>query len=373
MDEQTNQNGQAPTPKGPPRLTSAQWARRAVVAVIALGVLSWAWNKSEIDPGVLVENRHRAAEYVFGRPLDEAQRERLLRQAERTVELTIRADAEDLIRTENGISDLDPIPGDLAPEVEEAIAATRAELGQDDIEERVRRTYVRMARESRGGYFPPETDPERVRGYADALLETVAIALWGTLLAVVTALPAALLASERTLQIVLPGQRWYLASVRRAAVILGRRSFDVCRGFNEFVLALILVAVIGLGPFAGMLALAIHTFGVLGKVFADAMETVRRDEVEGVTSTGAGPAQVISFAVIPQILPYVVSQTLLRFESNVRSATVLGIVGAGGIGFLIDAKLKAYQYREVATIMILVIVVVSLIDFACGRVMKRLT
>lgn len=362
-----------PPEPGVGRLTSGQWVRRAVLAVVTLAVLSWAWDKSEIDPRLLVENRGRAAEYVFGRPLTEAQEQRLREQAERTVALTIRSEAEDRLRSEAGLDELDPLPAELLARVGETSAAVRDALGDEAFGERVDRTFGRMAQESRGGYFPPETSPEKVRLYVDALLETLAIAIWGTLLAVLTAVPAALLSSSRTLDIILPGERWYLGVTRRAAVFVGRRSFDVCRGFNEFVLALILVAVIGLGPFAGMLALAIHTFGVLGKVFADAMETIHRAEVEGVTSTGASPAQVISYAVIPQVLPYVVSQSLLRFESNVRSATVLGIVGAGGIGFLIDAKLKAYEYREVATIMILVIVIVSLIDFGCGRVMRRLT
>ena len=93
----------------------------------------------------------------------------------------------------------------------------------------------------------------------------------------------------------------------------------------------------------------------------------------GVSATGAPPMHVVSFAVVPQVLPYMVSQSLLRFESNVRSASVLGLVGAGGIGFLIDAKLKSYQFQEVASMMILIIALVSLIDFVCGRIMARLT
>lgn len=356
----------------PPRLTGGQWIRNAVLAVLALCVLGWAWDTSEIDPGVLVENRSRAAEYLFGRPIDEAQRARLLGQAERTVELRLRDQAADELRAGAGVGPSEPLTAAMLERLDETVAATRTALGEREISRRVESAYRRMAVESRGGYFPPETDLKKVEVYADAILETLAIAIWGTLFAVIASVPAALLSSEKTLRIVLPGERWWLSLVRRGAVFIGRRSFDVCRGFNEFVLALILVAVIGLGPFAGMLALAIHTFGVLGKVFADAIETVRRDEVEGVTATGAGPAQVISFAVLPQVMPYFVSQALLRFESNVRSATVLGIVGAGGIGFLIDAKLKAYQYREVATMMILIIVLVSAIDFACGRIMKKL-
>jgi len=117
--------------------------------------------------------------------------------------------------------------------------------------------------------------------------------------------------------------------------------------------------------------LAVHTFGVLGKVFADAFDTINEGEVEGVTASGASPVHVISFAVLPQVFPLVISQTFLRFESNVRSASVLGLVGAGGIGFLIDAKLKSYQFQEVATIMLIIIVLVSIIDFGCSWIVKR--
>jgi len=120
-----------------------------------------------------------------------------------------------------------------------------------------------------------------------------------------------------------------------------------------------------------VLALAVHTFGVLGKVFADALDTIGKGEVEGVLASGAPSPHVISFAVLPQVFPIVISQTLLRFESNVRSASVLGLVGAGGVGFLIDAKLKSYQFQEVATIMLLIIILVSIIDFGCSRIVKR--
>ncbi|MEL6797339.1 MAG: phosphate/phosphonate ABC transporter permease [Planctomycetota bacterium] len=231
---------------------------------------------------------------------------------------------------------------------------------------------ARAERDRSGGFFPPETSPKAIRLYADALLETLAIAIWGTALAVVAAAVVALLGSRRTLGILMTGEspprRW----LRAVGVFFTRRGFDACRGFNEFVLALIFVAILGLGPFAGVLALAVHTFGVLGKVFADAMQSVKDGEIEGVSSTGAPASSVVRFAVIPQVLPYMISQSLLRFESNVRSASVLGLVGAGGIGFLIDAKLKSYQFQEVATMMILIIAVVTVIDLVCGALMRRI-
>lgn len=359
-----------PSPAAP-LLSTLGWSVRMVLAIAALGVLAWAWRTSEMDPGVLVTNATKAREYVFGRELDAGERERLEARAQRTARLGLLSTAEEQERAERGLSPSAPAPDGLSEAVVRRADRLRAEMGEEAWLGTVERTLGRMVRDARGGYFPPTTNPEKVRGYLDALLETLAIAIWGTLLAAVTALPASLLGSARSLAILLPGDHAAHRIARRLLAFLGRRVFDICRGFNEFVLALILVAVIGLGPFAGVLALAVHTFGVLGKVFADAIEAVRTGEIEGVTATGASPPQVISYALLPQIMPYVVSQTLLRFESNVRSASVLGIVGAGGIGFLIDAKLKAYQYQEVATMMILIIIVVSLIDFLCGRIMKR--
>jgi phosphonate transport system permease protein len=362
-----------PPSAGQDRAPLPQAVARTIGLIALLLVLSWAWHKSDIDPALLVSNRDRAAEYVFGTPIDDAQRARLRDNAERTARLELLADAQDAVRADLGLADLDPLPPEGERSAIDRATADRAALPPDEWTERVDRIYADFLAETRGGYFPPETDPERVAGYADALLETLAIAIWGTVLAAIAALFASLFVARRTLEIVLPGDRWDRVAIRWSLHCIGRRAFDVCRGFNEIVLALIFVAVLGLGPFAGMLALAVHGFGVLGKIFADAIEIIRMKEVEGVTATGASPSQIISFAVVPQIVPYVVSQTLLRFESNVRSATVLGIVGAGGIGFLIDAKLKAYQYREVATMMILIVVLVSLIDLACGRIMKRFT
>jgi phosphonate transport system permease protein len=145
----------------------------------------------------------------------------------------------------------------------------------------------------------------------------------------------------------------------------------MCRGFNEFVMALIFVAVLGLGPFAGILALWIHTFGILGKVFSEQIEAIEPGQVEALSSTGAFVDQTIAFSVLPQVMPGFVSYSLLRFESNVRSAAILGFVGAGGIGFLIFDKLNGYLFREVCTMMIVIIIAVGIIDFLCGKLRRR--
>ncbi|MEQ8843646.1 MAG: phosphonate ABC transporter, permease protein PhnE [Phycisphaerales bacterium] len=348
-------------------------ARRLALPLLILAVLSWSGAKSDLDPGLLVENRGRAAEYVFGRQLTDAQIAESYQSAERTLMLSLERQARLQVTRELQLEPSDPRPEGLGQAIEARTSELRKQTTLGEWDALVERQARRVQRERSGGFFPPETDPKALRLYADALLETIAIAIWGTLLAVIAALPIAVLGSQRTLSILSTAGGPIAVLMRRVGVFFTRRGFDACRGFNEFVLALIFVAILGLGPFAGVMALAVHTFGVLGKVFADALETVQQGEIDGVTATGASSAQVLSFAVLPQIMPYVVSQTLLRFESNVRSASVLGLVGAGGIGFLIDAKLKSYDFQEVATMMIMIIVVVSLIDFACGQIMKRFT
>lgn len=353
-------------------VVAAVTVRKLAIPMLLVGVMSWSAGKSELRPGLLITNRDRAGEYILGRKLSQDEREELVRKAEMTAAMGLRSDASRHVQDRLGLARGEAKPADFEAMVEAETERMRSEISLADWDARVQGITDRLARDRSGGFFPPETDPKSLKRYGDALLETIAIAIWGTVIAVVLAAVLALLGSERALAILSSGHSPLRRWLRRIGVFFTRRGFDACRGFNEFVLALIFVAILGLGPFAGVLALAVHTFGVLGKVFADALETVREGEIEGVSATGAPPLHVLSYAVVPQVLPYMVSQSLLRFESNVRSASVLGLVGAGGIGFLIDAKLKSYQFQEVATMMILIIAVVSLIDFLCGRVMRRL-
>ena len=366
----------APTPPGmlpsPKRVSGLQWGSRASLIVACLAVLVWSWRDSEINPSLLIERAQRAQEYIFGRPIDDAARTQAREQAARLVEMGIEREVDSRLRRELGIGREDAAPPGYEDRLDDAVTQRIDALGPDAYDNLIDARQNQIIRQSRGGYFPPETGRENLRLYATSLLETVAIAVWGTLIAMVLAVPAALFAAGRSMSILIPGSGPINQASRSAGVFITRRMFDVCRGFNEFVLALIFVAIVGLGPFAGVMALAVHTFGVLGKVISEAIEAAKTPEIEGVSAVGAGPVQVVSYAVIPQVMPYIVSQSLLRFESNVRSASVLGLVGAGGIGFLIDAKLKAYKFTEVATIMILVIIAVTIIDFICSRIMKRL-
>ncbi len=363
------------TPPAPPvgrNRPALQWGWRVTLVVACLGLLAWSWRDSEMSPHLLIERAPRAQEYIFGRAIEPAARADARIQAERLTELTVRRDAEARLRTELGIGRTDPVPAEFEAMLEDAVSARRQAIGDQGYERLIRAREDQLLGQIRGGYFPPETGRENLRLYWTALLETVAIAVWGTLIAVVLAVPAAVFGAHRSMSILVPGSAGRSRIIRTLGIFGTRRVFDVCRGFNEFVLALIFVAIVGLGPFAGVLALAFHTFGVLGKVISEAIEAAKVPEIEGISAVGAGPVQTVSYSIIPQVMPYIVSQSLLRFESNVRSASVLGLVGAGGIGFLIDAKLKAYRFTEVATIMIMVIIAVTIIDFACGRIMKRL-
>lgn len=354
------------------RVSGLQWSGRASLIVACLAVLVWSYRDSEINPSLLIERAPRAQEYIFGRPIDGPTRVQARDQAIRLVDMGIEREIDALLRRELGIGREDAVPPDYDARLRDAVDKRIETLGGPGYDRLVATRENQIIQQFRGGYFPPETGRENLNLYATALLETVAIAVWGTLIAMILAVPAAVLAANRSMSILIPGAGPVNHASRAAGIFVTRRMFDVCRGFNEFVLALIFVAIVGLGPFAGVMALAVHTFGVLGKVVSEAIEAAKVPEIEGVSAVGAGPVQVVSYSVIPQVMPYIVSQSLLRFESNVRSASVLGLVGAGGIGFLIDAKLKAYKFTEVATIMILVIMAVTAIDFICSRIMKRL-
>lgn len=398
-----------------PGRRSRTWSVRFGLIVLAAMVLAWAWQSAGMGGSTkLWTQRDRAVDYIFGQRVDATSIEVRRDEIERAIRLSIQQDVRaELVAefAERG----EPTPSSMellrlaAPRTQERIDQLGPEQLAVMIDQRLADEALTPGR--RGGYFPPETDPRKVfgdpedlprlhpavswiveladnaggfvrnatrwtfvavtgEGYTGVLFETIAIAVWGTLLAVILAVPASLFGASLTLEILAPGDSRGHRVIRWLGKFVFRRSYDVTRGFNEIVLAMIFVAILGLGPLAGVLALFIHTYGVLAKVFADAIATIDRKQIEGIQSTGAEPVQVIAYSVIPQILPYIVSQSLLRFESNVRGATILGVVGAGGIGQLLMDKFQAFQFQEVATMMIIIIVVVTLIDFGCGRVMR---
>jgi phosphonate transport system permease protein len=203
--------------------------------------------------------------------------------------------------------------------------------------------------------MPPEVT-EHVWDYARAIGETLAMAFLGTLAASLLAVPLAMMGARN----IMP-----LGPVR----LLVRRSSDVVRGIDSLVWAIFFVSVVGLGPFAGILAIAVNDTGVLTKLYAEAIENTDREQVRGVRATGAGRMQTIGFGVLPQVMPVLLGNSLYFLESNVRSATILGVVGAGGIGFFLMDRMMISAWREVALIVIMVLVTVAAID-ALSRVLR---
>jgi phosphonate transport system permease protein len=205
------------------------------------------------------------------------------------------------------------------------------------------------------GFFPPDfTD---WRSYVEEMGVTIAIAVWGTALAVLFAIPFGLLCAGN----IAP---WWLAQPCR-------RLMDLCRCINELVFAMLFVAAVGLGPFAGVLALWIHTTGILAKLFAEAVEAIDPRPVEGIRATGAHTLVELVYGVIPQVLPLWLSFTLYRFESNVRSASVVGMVGAGGIGVVLYEVIRGFQYAQTCAVLLILVVSVTLIDVASAWMRKR--
>ena len=205
-------------------------------------------------------------------------------------------------------------------------------------------------------FFPP--DLTQWRTYLQEMVVTLQIALWGTALAVATAVPLALLASAN----IVP---WWIYQPTR-------RLMDSCRAINEMVFAMLFVVAVGLGPFAGVLALWVHTTGVLAKLFSEAVEAIDPQPVEGIRSTGASALHEIVYGVLPQVMPLWISFALYRFESNVRSASVVGMVGAGGIGVVLWEIIRGFQYAETCAVMLIIVVTVSLIDLVSARIRKVL-
>lgn len=187
---------------------------------------------------------------------------------------------------------------------------------------------------------------------------TVQIALWGTAIAVLIAVPLGLL-----------GARNVTPSYVQLPI---RRLMDVLRSVPDLVIGTIFVVAVGLGPFAGVMALALNTGGVLGKLFSEAVESIDKGPVEGVRATGASKLHEIVWGVIPQVAPLWTSFALYRFESNSRSATVLGLIGAGGIGQVLFDSMNAFNFRAVSAIVIIVVVAVTLIDTLSQVMRKRL-
>ena len=206
--------------------------------------------------------------------------------------------------------------------------------------------------------FPP-SGLDNLPLFLKVMGETIAMALLGTLLGATFAFPLSFLASKNM--------------TRSRPLQFGTRRFaDLLRSFDYLIWALIFVRAIGLGPLAGIMAIAIVETGTFVKLYSEAIENLDRRQIDGVTAAGGNGLQRIRFGVLPQVLPMMLSNTLYMFEHNVRSASILGIVGAGGIGFLLADRLRAYELQEACLIIIVLVVAVYAIDWLSKILRERL-
>jgi phosphonate transport system permease protein len=210
-------------------------------------------------------------------------------------------------------------------------------------------------------FFPPDTSPEFMKKVALGAWETLAMSALGTVLAAVAGLALALPASK-----LFEGDAaWGRAPTRLV--------LNALRSIPELVWAALLLISAGLGPFAGTLALALHTTGVLGRLFAEAIENTPPGPGAALRVQGVGNFQVFVYATLPQVLPQLVSYTLYRWENNIRAAAVLGVVGAGGLGQLLSFHMGLFQMNKTATILAAMLLMVAVVDAASHGARRLLT
>jgi phosphonate transport system permease protein len=206
-----------------------------------------------------------------------------------------------------------------------------------------------------GEFFPPDTDPAFLRKVAVAAAETLAMSLLGTVLA-----------AAGGLLLALPAQRRGLRAAAKFAM-------NVLRSIPELVWATLLLVSAGLGPFAGTLALAVHTAGVLGRLFAEAIENAPPGPADALRAQGVRGVVVFCWATLPQVLPQLLSYTLYRWENNIRAAAVLGVVGAGGLGQLLAFHMGLFHMGKTATVLAAMMVLVAVVDAASYGARRLLT
>ncbi len=213
-----------------------------------------------------------------------------------------------------------------------------------------------------GELLVPQTDPAFLSKLLWATLETLAMSALGTLLAVVFGLALALPASKTHAD---DPAHWRTAT---------RLLLNALRSVPELVWAVLLLIAAGLGPFAGTLALGLHTSGVLGRLFAEAIENAPPEPAFALRMRGVGESRVFLYATLPQVLPQLMSYTLYRWENNIRAAAVLGVVGAGGLGQLLAYHMGLFQMDKTCTVLVAMLLLVALVDslsYAARRAMTR--
>lgn len=193
----------------------------------------------------------------------------------------------------------------------------------------------------------------------EKMVETLFIAYTGSLLAAILAVPLGFLAASNMVR-------------NKLFNTAGKWILDAIRAFPDLVLALIFVASVGPGPFAGVLAISIGSTGMLGKLYSEVIESIDMRVVEAMEANGANKLQVLFYAILPQVIPEFLSYAIYRFEIDVRASSILGIIGAGGIGMLITISVMNRNWNEVGMILLVIIIVVTLIDYLSAFIRKRI-
>lgn len=223
--------------------------------------------------------------------------------------------------------------------------------------------------------FPPDLSPTVLREAFWGAIETFAISFMGTLLAVIIALSVVFFASRNLiysgLLYEMEPRRGWRRTLRLIPYLYAKSFLNLLRTIPEMVWALIFVFLVGLGPFPGVLALGVHTGGVLGKLFGEVLEDVNPQPIESLQSTGANKLQILFYGILPQVLPQFISYTLYRWEVNIRVAAVLGFVGAGGLGQRIHIAISLFFENQLLTLIIAIYILVTLVDYLSAYLRRK--
>ncbi|HEV8344730.1 MAG TPA: phosphonate ABC transporter, permease protein PhnE [Candidatus Binatia bacterium] len=223
--------------------------------------------------------------------------------------------------------------------------------------------------------FPPDFSPFTLQEALHGAVETFAISFLGTLMAAAIAFAVVFLASRNLmysgLLYEMEPKEWWKRALRLIPYLSAKSLLNMLRTVPEMVWALIFVFVVGLGAFPGVLALGVHTGGVLGKLFSEVLEDVDPQPIESLQSTGANRLQILFYGILPQVLPQFISYTLYRWEVNIRVAAVLGFVGAGGLGQRIHIAISLFLENQLLTFLIFIYVLVTVVDYLSAYLRKR--
>jgi phosphonate transport system permease protein len=225
------------------------------------------------------------------------------------------------------------------------------------------------------GLFPPDFSPDVIREAIRGTFETFAISFMGTLMAAMIALAIVFFASRNLiysgLLYEMEPRRGSSLALRMVPYFLAKALLNCLRTVPEILWALIFVFIVGLGPFAGVLALGVHTGGVLGKLFSEVLEDIDPQPVESLQSTGANRLQILFYGILPQVLPQFISYTLYRWEVNIRVAAVLGFVGAGGLGQRIHIAISLFLENQLLTYLIFIYALATIADYLSAYLRRR--